>query len=90
MIESACEADDRLMEKYLEGEALTEDEILLALRKATIQAKLVPVLVGSAFKNKGVQPAPRCCRRLSSGAIRRVSHRRHLAWKLRARRAAVE
>ena len=56
MIESACEADDRLMEKYLEGEALTEDEILLALRKATIQAKLVPVLVGSAFKNKGVQP----------------------------------
>ena len=56
MIESACEADDQLMEKYLEGEALTEDEILLALRKATIQAKLVPVLVGSAFKNKGVQP----------------------------------
>ena len=56
MIESACEADDRLMEKYLEGDALTEDEILLALRKATIQAKLVPVLVGSAFKNKGVQP----------------------------------
>ena len=56
MIESACEADDKLMEKYLEGEALTEDEIVLALRKATIQAKLVPVLVGSAFKNKGVQP----------------------------------
>ena len=56
MIESACEADDRLMEKYLEGDALTEDEILLALRKATVQAKLVPVLVGSAFKNKGVQP----------------------------------
>jgi elongation factor G len=56
MIESACEADDRLMEKYLDGEALTEDEILLALREATIQLKLVPVLVGSAFKNKGVQP----------------------------------
>ena len=56
MIESACEADDALMEKYLEGEALSEEEIMHALRLATIQSKLVPVLVGSAFKNKGVQP----------------------------------
>jgi len=56
MIESACEADDALMEKYLDGKSLSSDEIHQALRKATIQLKLVPVLVGSAFKNKGVQP----------------------------------
>jgi len=56
MIEAACESDDLLMAKYLDGEALSEEEILKALRKATIGLKLVPVLAGSAFKNKGVQP----------------------------------
>ena len=56
LVEAASEADDHLMEKYLEGEAPGEDEIRRALRKGTIELSLVPVLCGSAFKNKGVQP----------------------------------
>jgi elongation factor G len=56
LVEAACEADDVLMEKYLEGQGVSEDEILAALRKGAIELKLVPVLCGSSFKNKGVQP----------------------------------
>ncbi len=56
MIESIAETDDELMEKYLEGEELTEEELKKALRKATINREIVPMLCGSAFKNKGVQP----------------------------------
>jgi elongation factor G len=56
VIEAACEADDRLMEKYLNGVTPTEEEIVGGLRKATIALKIVPVLCGTAFKNKGVQP----------------------------------
>ena len=56
LIEAACEADDALMAKYLEGEGVSEDEILAGLRKGAIGLKLVPVLCGSSFKNKGVQP----------------------------------
>ena len=56
MVEAACEADEPLMEKYLEGAPLESEEILAALRKGTVENKLVPVLAGSAFKNKGVQP----------------------------------
>jgi len=56
MVESIAETDDALMEKYLEGQELTIDELKQALRKATINKQLVPVLCGSAFKNKGVQP----------------------------------
>ena len=56
LVEAACEADDRLMEKYLEGVPATAEEISAALRKGTIALKIVPVLCGSAFKNKGVQP----------------------------------
>lgn len=56
LIEKICETDDALMEKYLEGEILTEDELKLGLRKAVIANKITPVLCGSAFKNKGVQP----------------------------------
>jgi elongation factor G len=55
LVEAAAETDDVLTEKYLEGEELTEEEIRTALRKATIAGKLVPMLCGSAFKNKGVQ-----------------------------------
>jgi elongation factor G len=55
LIESVAETDDALTEKYLEGEDLTEEEIKLGLRKATVTGKVVPVLCGSAFKNKGVQ-----------------------------------
>lgn len=55
MIEAAAECDDTLMEKYLNGEELTEAEITLGLRKGTIDQKIFPVILGSAFKNKGVQ-----------------------------------
>jgi len=55
LIESVAETDEALIEKYLEGEELTEDEIRGALRKGTIAGTIVPVLCGSAFKNKGVQ-----------------------------------
>jgi elongation factor G len=54
LVEAAVEYDDELMEKYLGGEELTEEEIRRAIRKATIAGGLVPVFCGSAFKNKGV------------------------------------
>ncbi|MYZ44340.1 elongation factor G [Schauerella aestuarii] len=55
MVEAAAEASEELLEKYLGGEALTEEEIKWALRKRTIANEIVPMLCGSAFKNKGVQ-----------------------------------
>ena len=56
LIETLSEADDAIMEKYLEGEELSADEIKAAIRRATLADKVTPVLTGSAFKNKGVQP----------------------------------
>ncbi len=56
MIETLAECDDAIMEKYLGGEELSEDEIIAGIRRATLSYKLTPVLTGSAFKNKGVQP----------------------------------
>ena len=56
MIESVVETDDELMEKYFGGEEITEEEIKKALRVATIEGTVVPVLCGTAFKNKGIQP----------------------------------
>jgi len=56
MIEAVAETDEDLMMKYLEGEELTEEEIKTGLRKGTIAVKFTPVLCGSSFKNKGVQP----------------------------------
>jgi elongation factor G len=56
MVETLADADDEIMEKYLEGIDISEDEIITAIRRATIADKLTPVLTGSAFKNKGVQP----------------------------------
>jgi elongation factor G len=56
MIETLAENDDEVMEKFLEGIELTEAEIIAGIRRATLAAKLSPVLTGSAFKNKGVQP----------------------------------
>jgi len=56
MVEKIVETDEELMEKYLEGEEISEEELKKALRKATINRELVPLLCGSAFKNKGVQP----------------------------------
>lgn len=55
MIETLCDIDDNLMEKYLAGEAITSEEIRNALRRGTVELKITPVLCGSAFKNKGVQ-----------------------------------
>ncbi len=55
LVESVAETDDSLMEKYLEGEELTNDEIRTQLRRGTIAGTIVPMLCGSAFKNKGVQ-----------------------------------
>lgn len=55
MLEAVSDVDDTLLEKYLEGEEISADEINDVLRKATIELKIVPVLCGSAFKNKGVQ-----------------------------------
>ena len=56
MIESVVETDDDLMEKYFGGEEITKEEIKKALRVATIAGTVVPVLCGTAFKNKGIQP----------------------------------
>ena len=56
MIETLAENDDEVMEKFLEGIELSEAEIIAGIRRATLAAKLSPVLTGSAFKNKGVQP----------------------------------
>jgi elongation factor G len=55
LIEAAAEANDDLMEKYLDGTELSEEEIKLAIRQRTLANEIVPVLGGSAFKNKGVQ-----------------------------------
>jgi elongation factor G len=55
MIEAVAEFDEEMMVKYLEGEELTEAEIISAIRKATLTTKVTPVICGSAFKNKGVQ-----------------------------------
>ncbi|WP_432642238.1 elongation factor G [Acidaminococcus sp.] len=56
LLEAIVESDDNLMEKYLEGEDLTKEEIKSAIRKMTCQCKLFPVTCGSSYKNKGVQP----------------------------------
>jgi len=56
LLETLSEADDETMEKYLEGEELSVEEIEAAIRRATLADKLNPVLCGTAFKNKGVQP----------------------------------
>ncbi|MGE5682740.1 MAG: elongation factor G [Bacillota bacterium] len=55
MLEAVSDVDDSLLEKYLEGKEISEDEIKKVLRKATIESKIIPVLCGSSFKNKGVQ-----------------------------------
>ncbi len=56
MVEVAAENDDALLEKYLSGDEIDEQELLAALRQATVDNSVQPVLCGSAFKNKGVQP----------------------------------
>jgi elongation factor G len=56
LIETLAEADDEIMELYLEGNEPTQEQVIPAIRRATIAASLTPVLCGTAFKNKGVQP----------------------------------
>ena len=56
LIEKACEFDDALMNKYLDGNEPTQEELKAALRKGTLSLSINPVFCGSAFKNKGVQP----------------------------------
>ncbi len=55
MLEAAAESSEELMDKYLSGEPLTEEEIKLAIRTRTLAGEIVPMMCGSAFKNKGVQ-----------------------------------
>ena len=56
LVEACAEADDDLMEKYLGGEEVTEEEIRRAIRKATIACQMTPVTCGTSYRNKGVQP----------------------------------
>src|SRR5262249_26112365 len=56
LVEAVAETDDALMEAYLGGEELTVEQIKAGIRKLTIESQAYPVLCGSAFKNKGVQP----------------------------------
>ena len=56
LIETVAEHDDEMMELFLEGEEPTEEQLRAAIRRATIKGAVTPVLCGSAFKNKGIQP----------------------------------
>ena len=56
LIEAVADSDEAIMEKYLEGREIDETEVASAIRSATLAIKIVPVLCGSAFRNKGVQP----------------------------------
>jgi len=56
LVETVCETDENLMERYFEGEEITEEELVSAIRKGTNNLEFTPVFCGSAFKNKGVQP----------------------------------
>ena len=56
LIETAIEQDEKLMEAYLDGKDISDDDLKKCIRKGTLNFSFVPVLTGSAFKNKGVQP----------------------------------
>ena len=56
LVECAANFDDALMEKYLEGAEITEEELIAAIRKGTIAMEVTPMILGSSYKNKGVQP----------------------------------
>ena len=56
LLEAVSELDDNIMEKYLEGQEITQAEIMMLVRKGTVEVEFFPVLCGTAFKNKGVQP----------------------------------
>ena len=56
MVEAACEVDERLLAKYVNGEKLSRDEIHSGLRRGALEGRLTPVLCGASFRNKGIQP----------------------------------
>ena len=56
LVEAVAESDEALLERYLEGEPISEDEIAKGIRTAALKLEVIPVLCGTAFKNKGVQP----------------------------------
>jgi len=56
LLEAAADADEAIMEKYLDGKAISETELRAAIRKGTLALKIVPIVCGTAFRNKGVQP----------------------------------
>lgn len=56
IIETAAENDENLLDKYMEGEEFTEEELKMGIRKAALELNVIPVLCGAAFKNKGIQP----------------------------------
>ncbi len=60
LIESAAEHNDKLLEKYFEGEEISREELVAAIRQATISLDIVPVTCGSSYRNKGVQPLLNC------------------------------
>ena len=97
MLEAVAEFDDQVMEKYLNGQSLTEEEIRRVVRAGAIAMKVIPVLCGSAFKNKGVQqlldgvvdflPSLSIFRRSQhrSNTNKEIERRRRTASRLRAR-----
>ena len=98
LVETAAENDDALMELYLEGTEPTEEQLIAGIRRATLASKVTPVVTGSAFKNKGVQPMLDAVvrylpsphrRRRHRGPRRRQGGRDHRA-RARQGRAAVD
>ena len=89
MIEALSDVNDALMEKYLGGETISEEEIKSALREGTIKLKITPCTCGTAFKNKGVQTAAGCGGGLSSFAPRRPAGSREDT-RARRRRSCVK
>ena len=61
LLEEVAEYDERLMEDYLEGKDISNDDVEKAIRSATLNLEITPVLCGTAFKNKGVQSLLGCC-----------------------------
>ena len=64
LVETAVEEDEKLMEAYLDGKEPSEKDLIKCVRKGTLSFNFVPILTGSAFKNKGVQPLLGCSYRL--------------------------
>ena len=75
MVENAANFDDDLMEKYLEGAEISEEQLIAAIRKGTIAMEITPMLLGSSYKNKGVQPLLDYRKRSTASLLRTSPHR---------------